>query len=62
MAKRQNRPNENPGEISNPRGITITAAGHSGHVIDFHADYAYWCQTDSAYVNEDLITSKKPHK
>lgn len=47
--------------VINPR-TAVVAAGHSGHTITVTNDYAYWCTNDSAYVNEDLITTGKCHK
>lgn len=60
MAKRTPPTNTSITVINPP--ATITAAGHSGHTISVSADYAYWCENDNAYVNEDVITSRKNHK
>lgn len=38
----------------------VVVPGHSGHDIHVHADYAVWCNTDSAFVNLDGTALKHP--
>lgn len=51
------------GDIAAPAkdGAAPAAAGHTGHVIRIHADYGVYCETDSAFLNADTLSSgKKP--
>ena len=51
------------GDVAAPLkdGLTPAAVGHAGHVIRIHADYGVYCETDSAFLNADALSSgKKP--
>lgn len=45
-----------------PASGPVAALGHAGHVLTAHADYAVWCETDNAFVNVDILTTRPPGK